>query len=285
MPSYALSIDVGEVEADDIAALLVDRGATGALVRDHSLEPMPGTPVPAPGRAQVVAFFPEREKAEAALRERGPGNIVEIADQDWGESWKRGLAPVSVGGVFIRPSFIEVAPPAGEVEVVLDPGMAFGTGTHPTTRLCLEALAAILARSPGSAVLDVGTGSGLLAIAAKKLGAGRVVGTDNDPEALRVARENAALNGVAVDFALEPPVPALGHFALVVANILANTLVALAPKLVARLLPGGTVLLSGLLSGQEEEVRDVYLARGLLCEGERGDGEWRLLMLRAPGER
>jgi ribosomal protein L11 methyltransferase len=168
--------------------------------------------------------------------------------------------------------------------VVLDPGMAFGTGTHPTTSLCLAALSELLSVRHGAAVLDVGTGSGLLAIAAAKLGAGRVAGNDNDPVAVAVARENAARNGAAVELTTDP-VPALrGPFDVVVANILANTLVELAPQLAAQLAPGGVVLLSGILAPQEEEVRAAYLAQGLarLSGGDRRDGEWSLLALARP---
>jgi ribosomal protein L11 methyltransferase len=166
-------------------------------------------------------------------------------------------------------------------EIVLDPGMAFGTGTHPTTSLCLAALSDLLAARPGARVLDVGTGSGLLAIAARKLGAGVVAGNDNDPVAVQVARENAALNGVALELNERDVGEQHGPFELVLANILANTLVALAPALAAQLAPGGVVLLSGILTPQEEEVRAAYLEAGLvpLPGGDRRDGEWSLLAL------
>jgi len=284
MHSYALTVDVPEIDADDVAALLLDRGALGAEVRDGSIKPMPGVSLPAPGRAHVSAFFAARGEAEEAATALGvAGSIAEVADQDWGESWKKGLAPFSVGRVFIRPSWIAAAPPPGAVEVVLDPGMAFGTGTHPTTALCLEALCELLGGAPGADVLDVGTGSGLLAIAAKKLGADRVVGTENDPVALRVAEENAGRNGVALELRLEEPDAVTGHFPVVVANIVANTLVALAPGIAARLARGGTLFLAGILAGQEDEVRSAYLATGLIADRdrERSKGEWRLLALRA----
>jgi len=283
MPTYALTVDVPEPEADDTAALLLDAGAAGAEVRDTSVAPMPGAPRPAPGRAQVVAFFAGRNDAAQAAASLGlAGTVSEIADQDWGESWKEGLTPFRVGRVFVRFSWTPSPPPPGAVEVVLDPGMAFGTGTHPTTALCLAALDELLAASPGAAVLDVGTGSGLLAIAARKLGAGRVAGTENDPVALRVAEENASRNGVALELGLVAPSEVEGQFPIVVANILANTLVELAPGIAARVAPGGSLLLSGILAGQEEEVRAAYLAQGLAVDAprERSQAEWRLLALR-----
>ena len=183
-----------------------------------------------------------------------------------------------------RPSWISEPPPPGAVEVVLDPGMAFGTGGHPTTSLCLAALSDLLAARPGASVLDVGTGSGILAIAARKLGAGRVAANDDDPKAVEVARENAAANGADVEIALAPARTIDGTFDLVVANILANTLVALAPELAGKLAPGGVVLLSGILAPQEDEVRRAYVACGLspLAGGDRREGEWSLVALERP---
>jgi len=195
---------------------------------------------------------------------------------------KKGLIPLQVGRVFLRPSWIEAEPPPGSVEVVLDPGMAFGTGTHPTTALCLEAVGDFLSRRPGAAVLDVGTGSGLLAIAARRLGAGRVVATDNDPVALRVAAENASRNGAALELIEAPLASVAGAFDLVVANILANVLVELAPELSGHLSPGGELVLAGVLVPQEEEVRAAFAGRGL--EGLSGsrEGEWSLLRFARP---
>jgi ribosomal protein L11 methyltransferase len=277
MPAFTLTLDVPGAEADLRSADLFEDGALGVEVRDAETTPMPGQPRPPPGRALLVAFFAGREDAAAARARRG-GEVAELPDQDWSETWKAGLAAFSVGTVFVRPSWIEAAPPPGAVEVVLDPGMAFGTGTHPTTALCLAALAAAL--RPGARVLDVGTGSGLLAVAAAKLGAGEVVASDDDPVALEVARENAERNGVRLALTGEPPARIGGAFDVVVANILANTLVALAPELAPRVAPGGALLLSGILAGQENEVRAAYVAQGLAAAPDRADGEWRLLVLR-----
>jgi ribosomal protein L11 methyltransferase len=281
VPSFTLTADVPEQDADLRCAELFDLGAAGVEVRDAGVSPMPGAPAPAAGRALLVASFAARADAEAARAALG-GELAEVEDQDWSETWKRGLGAFAVGPVFVRPSWVAASPPPGSVEVVLDPGLAFGTGTHPTTALCLAGLADGLRARPGARVLDVGTGSGLLAIAAAKLGAARAVGTENDPVALEVARENAARNGVAVELALAPPERVGGEFDVVVANILANTLVELAPGLAPRVAPGGLLLLSGILAGQEDEVRAAYVAQGLRPAPDRADGEWRLLALGRP---
>jgi ribosomal protein L11 methyltransferase len=287
--SWSVTVDVERGAAEDAAAALMEEGASGVEVRDGEGVPMPGSRQPEAGRALVVAWFADRGLAEAAARPRG-GALEERPDQDWGERWKEGLAPLRIGRVLVRPSWIAAETPAGMVEVTLDPGMAFGTGTHPTTSLCLAALSERLAAAPRARVLDVGTGSGLLAIAARKLGAPRVVGNDNDPIAIRVALENAALNGVQVDFDLRDVHLQPGPFDLVLANILANTLCELAPAIAAQLAPGGVVLLSGILTPQEPEVRAAYAAAGLrpLAGGDRRDGEWSLLAMERPaaaGER
>jgi ribosomal protein L11 methyltransferase len=277
----SLTLDVPEGDAEEASASLFDAGASGVEVRDASTLPMPGQRAPAAGRAILVAWFSGEEEAEAARASLGAGELAQVAEQDWSETWKAGLEAFTVGNVFVRPSWIEARCPEGAVEVVLDPGMAFGTGTHPTTSLCLGALSAVLDARRGARVLDVGTGSGLLAIAAARLGAARVVATDNDPVALEVAAENAARNGVEqLELSGEPPDRLPGAFDLVVANILANTLVELAPGIAARLAPGGTLLLSGILAGQEDAVRDAYLAEGLVRldpDGDRAEGEWRLV--------
>jgi ribosomal protein L11 methyltransferase len=283
--SFSLTLEVPEADAEETAARLFDAGAGGVEVRDSGTLPMPGQAAPPPGLALLVAWFADLQEAEAARAALGAGDLAEVPEQDWSETWKAGLDAFTVGGVFVRPSWIDAACPPGAAEVVLDPGMAFGTGTHPTTSLCLEAIGGALRARPGARVLDVGTGSGLLAIAAARLGAARVVATDNDPVALAVAAENAGRNGVTLELSGEPPDRLEGEFDLVVANILANTLAELAPGIARRLAPGGTLLLSGILAGQEDGVREAYLAEGLVRldpDGDRAQGEWRLVAVGRP---
>ena len=279
-PSYALTAEVARAEAERATALLFRCGALGVEERDDSVAPMPDLPRPAPGRSLLVAWFAGRGEAERAAAEGGlAAAIAEVPDQDWGEAWKQGLSAFRVGRVHVRPSWVRGAAPRGAAEVVLDPGMAFGTGTHPSSALCLRALDEFLAARPGASVLDVGTGSGLLAIAARKLGAGRVAAIDNDPIAVEVARENSARNGAAIEVGGAPLSRVRGRFDLVVANILANTLVDLAPSLSAKVAPGGRLLLGGILAGQAEEVRRAFQARGLVSRADGRDGEWVLLAM------
>jgi ribosomal protein L11 methyltransferase len=283
MPTFSLTLDVERARAEDVAAELFDLGASGVEVRDGEAVPMPGVALPGPGRAILVAFFTERAVADDAAATYG-GDVASLPDEDWGETWKKGLGPLAVGRAFVRPSWIDAPTPPGMAEIVLDPGMAFGTGTHPTTALCLAVLSDLLAARPGASVLDVGTGSGLLAIAARNLGAGRVAANDVDPVAVDVARENAERNGAALELTTAPLDAIAGPFDLVVANILANTLVELAPAIAARVAAGGRVLLAGILTPQEDEVRAAYVAAGLrpVPGGDAREGEWSLLALERP---
>ncbi len=281
MPTYSVTLETPVDQAEPGSADLWDLGAQGVEVRDGETQPMPGH-APPQGQAVLVGWFTDRESAALAAEALG-GRLAEVADQDWGESWKKDWKPLSVGRVFVRPSWVKAAAPEGAAEVILDPGMAFGTGTHPTTALCLKALSELLTTRPGASVLDVGTGSGLLAIAARKLGAGRVRGTDNDPVAVQVARENAAQNGAALELGEEPLAAIPDRYDVVVANILANTLIELAEDLARKLVPGGVAVVSGVLASQEAEVRAAYARAGLAgCpEVDGREGEWVALGFRS----
>lgn len=182
-----------------------------------------------------------------------------VDDVDWVRTSQAQFTPIQISDrLWITPSWHSVDAPGAAV-VRLDPGVAFGTGAHPTTRLCLAWLAAHLPR--GASVLDVGCGSGILAIAAAKLGAGRVAGTDVDPQALMAARANSKENDVAASYT-DPDSLAAGTFDIVLANILANPLKLLAPALIARVAPRGTLVLSGILERQADSMIDAYRAAG-----------------------
>jgi ribosomal protein L11 methyltransferase len=216
-----------------------------------------------------------------------------VADQNWMEAWKQRYKPIRVGRrLLILPAWME-SPDPNRIAVKIDPGMAFGTGTHPTTRLCLELMERVFEergkRKDGSSFffplscIDVGCGSGILSIAAVKLGARRVLGVDIDPESIVNSRENAKANGVGEEFILgvgSVQEIRAGQFPfkrapLVVANILAPVIIRLFDAGLADLIGnGGTIILSGILQEQEEKVIEAAQARGLRLSGKRQRGDW-----------
>ena len=205
-----------------------------------------------------------------------------LKEQDWGETWKRHFKPVRVGLRFIVfPPWEKIKPIRGQVPMEINPGMAFGTGTHATTRLCLIALERRVRR--GMSVLDVGTGSGILAIAAAKLGARWVRGLDVDPVAVEAAGENIIKNGVAD--AVRVRRGGIGRisglFDMIVANIDFKALTRLAHPLADRLGDGGILILSGLLAEQGKEIRQSYLKTGMLRLVDQADeDEWVCLIFK-----
>ncbi len=207
-------------------------------------------------------------------------SIVETAPDDWIEGWKRFHEAQPVGErLWVRPPFGADAP-AGRIALTIEPGMAFGTGGHPTTRLCLTAIEALAPELAGASALDFGCGSGVLAIAAKKLGLGEVVAVDCAPEAVAGARRAARMNGVAIACA-RACVPPARRFALVVANILAEPLIALAPRLAAA--TGRRLVLSGVLAEQTGRVAAAYARAGLRLVRRTDEGEWAALWLAREG--
>ena len=212
-------------------------------------------------------------------------------DDDWRDSWKRFYAPILFGdgALLLRPSWIPRRPGDPARELVLDPGRAFGTGQHETTRLCVDRLAA-LARDPGvrpEEALDLGCGSGILALAAALLfpSIRRLVAVDNDPEATETTRENAEHNhlGHALEIVTGTLADVAGRFDLIVANIRPSVLIPAAPELARRLNPGGVLILSGILTEEGDLVAAPYEAAGLELEGRPIDGEWTALVLRRGG--
>jgi ribosomal protein L11 methyltransferase len=195
-------------------------------------------------------------RAAAALGVATPAFTLEtLSEQDWVRRTQAQFGPLQIADrLWVTPSWCEPVDPQA-INLELDPGLAFGTGSHPTTRLCLRWLAAHL--EPGQSVLDYGCGSGILAIAAAKLGAAAVTGTDVDPQAIEASRANAARNGVHAQFML-PDSLAPDKVDVVVANILANPLRLLAPVLAARVRDGGAIVLSGILEDQVAVVSEAY---------------------------
>lgn len=252
MPWRALTLQVEAGAAEAMSEALLDAGA-------HSVS----IDKPDEARATLCAVLDLQRDPDACLRAaaRTAGlaatpqyTAAEFADQDWVRSTQAQFAPIEIGErLWIGPSWCE--PPADRIAVRLDPGLAFGTGTHPTTQLVLRFLESTL--KGGEGVLDYGCGSGILAIAAAKLGAARVDGVDVDAQALATARDNARSNGVE----LQPTPPEglrAGAYEIVVSNILAQPLILLAPVLAARIAPGGTLALAGILESQAPEVGAAY---------------------------
>ncbi len=210
--------------------------------------------------AALEAFDPELDWTQAGFRS--------VEDQDWERAWMDQYVPLRFGErVWIVPWNYDVPTEAQTPEaavVRLDPGLAFGSGTHPTTALCLRWFDALAAdgRLQGQTILDFGCGSGILALAALKLGAAKAVGVDNDPQALIATHDNAERNGVgdALTVHLPQDEPPAATYPIVVANILASALDALADLLAARVAPGGHIALSGILDGQQDALLQRYAA-------------------------
>jgi ribosomal protein L11 methyltransferase len=219
------------------------------------------------------------------LRPIEPLETRRLAETDWENAWKRHFFVRHVGQrLVIVPSWRRYQPKAAEVILDLDPGMAFGTGVHPTTRLCLQLVERHLA--PGASVLDLGTGSGILAIAAAKLGAARVLAVDIESTAVRVAQENVARNGVGAVVQVEEGeldrVPANARFDLILANINLRVIRQVLPDLAARLAPVGAAILSGVLREHEAALRAAVADAGLARREGRREGDWLALVVAAP---
>jgi len=262
--SWALVLVAPPEDLEVRAAQLFDQGALGVELQEPGMALMPGTPPLPEGCGRAIAHFASAEDASESARLFGAEPPVEVPERDWSVAWRTHHRPMQVGPrSWVHPPWEK--PPRPGVAVAIDPGMAFGTGSHPTTALCLERCDELLSRFPGADLLDVGTGSGVIALLAKMLGAGRVVGTENDPVSLEAARQGAALNGIdGVDWVLaEDPAAVPGRFKMVIANILLNTLEELAPAIAGKVADGGRLVLSGLLAAQGDAAERAYVAQGL----------------------
>jgi len=224
----------------------------------------------------------QRSRLEAGLDEIraaglgavDPARFSWVQEEDWAHAWKAYFRPTRVGDrLVVVPTWEDYTPAAGEIPLYLDPGMAFGTGTHATTALCLRWMEELV--QPGSRVIDVGTGSGILAVAAKRLGAAEVVAIDIDPVAVETAEQNARQNGVEVDVrrATLDQVPE-GDADLIVANIIASVIVDILPDVASRLKPGGRFLASGIIAGRKEAVTEAITDAWLLPAGVREQDGW-----------
>jgi len=289
-----ISFDVDSSEADLAAERLESAGASSVTFADAGdqpvLEPGPGE-TPLWPRIQISALFPlaaDPRSIDLNLNQPAPlssrsGLFVSLlGDRDWEREWLRDFGPMRFGDrLWVCPGGQE--PPSDDGIIVrLDPGLAFGTGTHPTTALCLEWLDG--ADLDGRTVVDYGCGSGILAISAALLGAHRVIAVDNDPQALTATRDNARRNGVAERLEICQPsgMPAV-EADVVLANILSGPLQTLAPTLTAITRPGGELVLSGLLAEQADLVASAY-GSGFDLEARTEDQGWVRLAARRRGQ-
>lgn len=200
-----------------------------------------------------------------------------IPEQDWAESWKQFFKPREIGRFVVRPTWEEFEVGPGRLEIVLDPGQAFGTGDHPTTRMCLELLDEAMTVAGVVDVADIGCGSGILSVAAKKLGAANVLGVDSDPLSVESTLENAALNGVEVAARVGKgfdPVQEGEVFDIVLSNIISAALIALAPEASRRVKQGGRWIVSGIITANWNDVRMAAERHGFRLIAECTEGEW-----------
>ncbi len=272
-------IEIAREHAEALSDALMEAGALSVSVEDadegtEDEKPLFGEPGMVPEQAawdhsRVVALTDDVDDqativAEAAraigLEQLPDFSVRSVADADWVRLTQSQFAPIHIGkNIWVVPSWHEAPDPNGLI-LEVDPGLAFGTGSHPTTRLCMEWLEAHPA--PGKSVLDYGCGSGILAMVAKKLGAADVAGVDIDPQAIESAKLNAERNGCAIDFYVPDDFGASerkdSHFDIVVANILSSPLKLMAPMLSGRVAEGGSLILSGVLARQAEEVAAAY---------------------------
>jgi ribosomal protein L11 methyltransferase len=221
----------------------------------------------------------------------GPGKIstTRVRHEDWAESWKRHFKPIEIGGVLlVKPSWSRKKPRKGQAVVILDPGLSFGTGQHPTTAFCLEEVVKYSrvrclhgdSAKNGQSFLDIGTGSSILAIAAAKLGYTHIQAFDFDPEAVRVACANARVNGVLKKIKIshsdvaKMPIRPKERFNVICANLISDLLVKERKRIIAQLNPGGRLVLAGILKTEFSEVRQAYEKLGLKLISTRSRKEW-----------
>ncbi len=288
-PLWKVSVTTSTEAEDAVAALLVEvLGEPASSYNDL-----------ATGRTTVTAYLRERPRAslgwQAELRARlkraracglniGPGRVslASVRWQDWAECWKRHFKPMSFGStLLVKPSWSRLEPRKGQALVVLDPGLSFGTGQHPTTAFCLRQIVKHRRRGHHSSFLDIGTGSGILAISAARLGYYPVQAFDIDPDAIGIARANARQNGVArrIGFSrrdlTEKASRGAGKYAMVCANLNAELLMAGAKRILAWLQPDGLLVVAGILDAEFGPVRAAYEAVGLRLAENRTQREWR----------
>lgn len=292
---------------DAVAVALIEAGSPGV----EEIEDTPsaiGTLVSYSLWEGGVPAFTESTRPAAALKaylpQKSAGLVAALSDRlmklgwtlatsdykdrDWSHSWRAAIKTVKVTckgvSIIVKPTWKTVEKKKSDIMIEIDPGMAFGTGAHATTRMCLRSVATLLLgperKKLLSGMLDVGTGTGLLAIAAKKLGAKKAVGTEIDPVAAKVARKNAAMNKACVTITIRPLERLRGKFPLVAANILAGDLMRMSDILSAKVMDNGFLILSGILVDERETVKNAFRAHGLGDFKDYTSGEWAATILK-----
>jgi ribosomal protein L11 methyltransferase len=293
-----IAVEIDREAIDAVANLLQNAGANGTVIEDES-ETGSGEffeiPLPVPAEkketAIVKAYLPQNDligekvnfiKSQLEVFRQfltiGPGEIAlrAVEDEEWADAWKQHFKSQQVGRkLMVVPSWEQADESTGNINIYLDPGMAFGTGAHPTTRRCLQVLEDHI--NGNEVIYDVGTGSGILAIAAAKLGAAKVTGIDLDPVALGIAWENVTFNKVGDKVTIREGdlLSVAGEQADgVIANIIADAIIMLAPEVPDYLVPGGFFLAAGIIEGRRDETLRAIADAGLKIREIHQDGEW-----------
>jgi ribosomal protein L11 methyltransferase len=279
MGYYELNINVPDDSKELLINLAAEAGCLGVSETGNTM----------------LAYFPDNTSIEkitddlasikAVIKKSGmPHDIsysyIHMPDQDWNETWKKAIQPINVGEDMI------ILPPwdsneTDRMALIIDPGMAFGTGHHETTRFCLVTIERLSRLSGKGRFLDVGTGTGILAIAARKFGFGQAVGVDTDPLAVDAAKRNAALNNFGDIEIYEGGIEkSSGLFNLVAANLLSGIIISIAEEIEKRMAPDAIALLSGIMAGQEDDVIAAFAGLGLRAGEKLPDGNWVSLVIR-----
>ena len=288
-----LEVESDSEAADAVAEVFQRYGCQGVVVQQDD-------PSRNASRVSVKTYLPDDDSLHgkrsdidlavrllALIRPIGPLLERRLTEEDWTRAWRKQFKVLHIGDrVVVCPSWLKYKPRPRDVVVRLDPGMAFGTGLHPTTRMCLELLERLV--EPGIEMLDLGTGSGILAIAAAKLGVAGALALDIDPVAVKVARENVLANGTEAlievregSLRLDNPLLTASYH-LIVANITVKPIVELAAAMMGLLRPGGLVIAGGILEDQSNEVEAAFTRLGACVREMRNVEDWRTLVLEKP---
>lgn len=279
-----ITVNATDESAEAVSNILIEEGcggtATSSLVKSEKQT-----------KNDIMGYLPVDDRLEDRLqniRERVKAlpdlelslvsdeiTLKWVQDEEWASAWKKFFKPLKIGRIVIRPTWEQYSPQPDDIVIDLDPGMAFGTGSHPTTKLCLEALQDYV--KGGETVLDMGTGSAILAMAAARLGAARVVGLEIDPVAVEAAVENVKRVNLEDTIKIEradSPSTFEGQADIVLANIIAKVIINMAEGLASKVKPGGVLIASGIVVERSQEVIDTLTGLGLKLHEVRQEGDW-----------